>query len=91
MSCVSRDCNTPQDQIAATVDKFGNYTWLLDEPEVKSVTGHKNVNGVTTVSCSGGCVISRGFFGGSTVCDSEGFCIEFLGKVKPIKHEEISN
>ena len=92
MSCVSRNCNTSRDQIAATVNRDGNYTWLQEEPEVKGVLGHKTINGVTYVSCSGGCTLNRGFFGGTTACDSEGFCIEFAGKVREVDHKiEISN
>ena len=90
MSCVSRNCNSQDEQLVAKVDKNGVYEWLVDY-EVKSVTGHGSKNGVTTVSCSGGCTITRGFFGSNRVCDSEGFCIDFIGPVKPIKHREISN
>ncbi len=41
------------------------------------------VNGVTTVSCTGGCTFGGGgLFGGTTVCDQGGTCVTLRGWVK---------
>jgi len=91
MSCVSQDCNTPRSQVVADIDDKGVITWIADESQVKSVTYHGvDPSGTAIVSCTGGCTMNRGFFG-TTVCDSEGICMEFWGKVKTsTQKQEIS-
>jgi len=56
-----------------TLSLFGNaFGW--------SVTVGDTVNGTTTISCDPGpCEVSRGIFGGSTICDQGGVCVMIPG------------
>jgi hypothetical protein len=47
-----------------------------------SVTVGDRVNGVTTVTCRGGCTFSGGIFGSTSVCDSGGACVSIWGDIQ---------
>ena len=74
-------------QIIAYVNQDGEI--IGDMEGVESVTVHGTVNGITTVSCTGGCIIDRGFIG-TTVCDQNNVCIAVGGKIQEKKEKEES-
>jgi hypothetical protein len=47
-----------------------------------AVTIGNTVNGVTHVSCTGGCSFSSGGWGSTNVCDSGGQCVSVWGTLK---------
>lgn len=67
--------------IISTIIFSAYFCWLLFF-EADVIVG-ETVNGVTTVTCTGGCLIGPGgLFGGTKVCDSDNICVTLRGFVK---------
>lgn len=81
-----------QKRVVAKIDPIGNIEFTGNYTEIPKSVTLGDEDGVTIVSCSGGCTMSLGETRGSiSVCDSDGFCVEISGSFRVKKMQEISN